>query len=276
MKIPTLDFIAYQTYLNYYYRKILSTNIKVILGAILLLALLVGLFRACSSPGHVNHIFTIARDTTWYPLQFYDKETSVTAFTNELLTEIAKREHLGIQLLQTPTSGLLEGLSHDEYDAILTTLPPNFNNRENFEFSDPLFILKAHLIVRINSDIKSLADLKDKIVGIRSGVLAVSDYQKYPGILLTSYDNVLPALLDLDKGKIDGVVMESLPTDVYLTGLFSGKLREIELPVSSVGIRMVVKRPVEHDSHFITHINAGLKSVKADGSYQALLNKWGL
>lgn len=268
---------SYRPYLDNYLKKLTAINRRFVISIAVVLALAFGIFRACSYMGMAPPpIYRIARDPTWYPLQLFDKEKSMTAFSNELLMSIAKREKIGIELIQTSPTSLLEGLRNGSFDGVLSALLPSPINRDTYVFSDPIYIIGSVLIVRNKSNIKSIDDLEGKIVGIRTGSLATSLIQQYPGVILNPYDNVMTALLDLEKGSIDGVVMESLPAYVYLSKLYANSLKIAGSILTNQRIRLLVKRDSEHELQLIQKFNAGLKAMKEDGSYDALLDAWGL
>jgi ABC-type amino acid transport substrate-binding protein len=161
------------------------------------------------------------------------------------------------------------------YDGILSSITPTPINRSLYEFSDPIFKLGPVIIVKKNSTIKNLNDLNYKNVGIRTGSPATPELQTLSNVTIQSYQNILTALFDLDKGTLDAILMETLPAHVHLSGLFVGKFKIVTEPLTNLAIRLIAKRD-KHDDKLIERFNEGLKSMQADGSYQALLKKWSL
>lgn len=267
---------SYQAILNHYYQKSRLSAAYFIAAIILVIIVAFFVTRACSSNLTImTHSYRLASDPKWYPLQLYDKERNLSAFVNELILTISKREKISVELVTAEKNELQEGFAEDSFDGILTSLNPDAFNRISLEFSDPLILLGPVLVVKSNSPVTSLNDLEGKIVGIRTGSPATLQIQKYPKIVITSYDNVLTALLNLEKGQIDGVLIESFPAYLYIAGIFAGKLKVVTSPMTNFAVRIMVKKK-KVESELIQRFNKGLQEVKKDGTYDALIKKWSL
>jgi polar amino acid transport system substrate-binding protein len=270
---------TYRDLANHYYRKILGINLNDLLryavGTLLILVIGFFLFRACSSTVVERDDYKIGRDPSWLPLQLFDKERNMSAFTSDLLFEIARRQKIHLELFDSNSDELIPELHDGFYDGILSSITPTSINRSLYEFSDPIFKLGPVLIVKNNSSITSLKDLNYKIIGIRAGSPATPELQTFSDITVQTYQNILPALFDLEKGTLDAVLMEALPAHVYLTGLFVSKFKIVTEPLTNLAIHLVARRD-KHDSKLIERFNDGLKSMQDDGSYEALLKKWSL
>lgn len=244
---------------------------------LLILATLLLVMRSCDSSDNFwrKKLYRIARDTTWYPLDLLGKERNMLAFSNELLLAIAKGESLKIELLSTNSENLFSGLDNEFYDAILSPTGPNQRNYESYLFSKPLYLLGPVLVVKKGTDITSLKDLTGKTIGVPSGSSLV--YNRYPSIFITSYDNMLTALNDVEKNVIDGVILNGLTAYSYTSssGLYAGRLIVASPPLTDEGIRLI-SRNDEESKYLIDQFNEGLEKAKADGTYEDLITKWGL
>lgn len=246
------------------------------MAIVLVLAILaiLGLFRACSGGAPSDdHEFHIASDNTWYPLQLYDKERNMQAFTNEMLLAIAKQQKIHVKLFVAGPDNLFMGLNNGQFDGVLSSLQPNSTNRELYVFSDPFYKVGPVLIVRETSTAKSLADMEGKIIGIRTGSSVVFNIEQYPEIIIRSYDNALLALMDINRNVIDGVILDALTAYIYTSGLFAKQMKIVGPPLTDIGLRLLTRHS---EAELIKHFNAGLKAIKEDGTYDQLVLKWGL
>lgn len=251
-------------------------RVYLLIGIILGLLILFGVRSCVYSEPHEKTYYRVARDSTWYPTELYGKEKNMIAFSNDLITEIAQREKIRIELLIKPSGTLLHGLDYNEYDGILSSLAPNVNTRDFYEFSDPFYLLGPVLVVPAKSTIKSLKDLEGETIGVLSASPTIYSVQHYANIELRSYDNVLHAFNDLENNVIDGVLIDALLAYTYtISGLYSGKLIVATAPLTEDGLRLVAHHDKSGEK-LIKSFNAGLKSTMADGTYDALLRKWEL
>jgi polar amino acid transport system substrate-binding protein len=243
------------------------------------LALLIVLvfIRACSiildanGPPH----YKIARDETWYPLNFFGRGKNVLGFSDDLLLTIAKRKKIHIQLISAPPGDLLETLDANNAVGILSSLTPDSVLQESYLFSDPYYNLGAVLIVDINSPIKSLADMSGKYLGLPRGSTVLFSISDKPQMQVAAYDNIVTALDDITRNRIDGVILNQLNAYNFTTGYYKNKLKVVTSPLTSEGLRLITHRSPQYEN-LITLFNEGLAELKADGTYAELLKKWDL
>lgn len=254
----------------------LRLSVKTLVAIFLLLAVLLVFLRGCSTKELWNtRPYRIAYDPNWYPLQLYDKQRNLVAFSNELLLAIATNEKMRIEITPLSSENLLTSLDDNHYDAVLSSLSPSSENKGHYLFSNPYYRLGPVLIVNYSSSAKSLADLEGQIIGIRTGSSVVFNLELFPEILIKSYDDILLALLDLDRNNIDGVILDPLTAYVYTTGIFAKKLKIATGPLTDVGLRLITKHNFINKD-LVSHFNDGLKALKDDGTYSMLIQKWGL
>lgn len=230
--------------------------------------------RSCTKP-LFGTVYRIARDVDIQAYQFLDKEKNILGFTDELLVAIAKDDGIEIQFFNAFATNLFQGLKLGYYDAIISNLRPTSILRESFVFSDPYFLLGPVLIVPASSNVTSLQQMENKVIGIEGGTSVVFDVETYPSIVIVPYDNVFSALDTLVAGKIDGVIMGALSAHVYIPNLYPGKLKIATEPLTKEGLRLIAKKGAEGEQ-FIEVFNKGLAQYKEDGQYEKLITHWGL
>lgn len=245
-----------------------------ILGIICCLAFAFSI-KSCGSPASSSKVYRIARDLTWYPGRAMGKQNNLLAFTDDLIFHVASEEKLRIELISNLTNNLFVGLDNGNFDAIVSSMLPTPISREDYVFSDPFFLIGPVLVVAKGNAVSTLSDMENKIIGIQNGSSMVYDIDKYPHISITPYDNILLALESLSRGHIDGVILDVIPAHIYISSLYSDKLKIATLPLTKEGLRMVSRLDREGEK-FITLFNDGLKKAKESGAYDALLKKWTL
>lgn len=230
-------------------------------------------FWGCSS--HQEKVVWIARDPSWYPVNMMGKGDNLLSFTDELLYAVAKDQGLHVELFTVSTGSLMEGLDEKVYTAVISFVVPTDMNKEDYLFSDPYYLIGPVLVVQNSSNIKKLADLQGKILGVQTGSSFIFDAKNYPDISISTYENIQFALENLSKGQIDGVIMDSIAADVYTSSFYKGKLEIASGILTKGGLRLIVLKD-KSEEEIISLFNTGLQKLKEDGRYGALLEKWGL
>lgn len=254
---------------------------NLVLIIIILLLLAWGLLRGCSqNEAERKRFYLIGRDSTWYPLNLRGKERNLIAFTNDLMEAIAKETKLHFEWVETSPSTLLEGLNIENYDAIISTMRPDFINRTQYFFSNLFFELGLVLIVRQDAPVTSLKDLQGKTIAISRNSYSIFNSIREEGvqtynIQLITYDNINHALDLLKTGRLDGIVAHTL-TAYALTKSFDKESFKVATPpLTDEGLRLITLQN-ETSEALIIDFNQALKKIKENGEYAQLIAKWDL
>lgn len=238
-----------------------------------LLLLPLFLFTSCSKEKkHSGYLIGI--DPSWYPLQVMGQEKNLFAFSLELLMEIAKEEHLPVAIFQMSWDNLILDLRKEKYEGILSSVRPYAFNSKEFSFSDIYLKTGPVLIVPLSSPWEGLDQIKGKQIGVMQGSSATLFLQKYPGIILHSYDSI-PALLDaISNQDVPVGVLDILIAQKYVSNLYANKLKLASSPLTEEGLRLLTL--FGHSPLLIKKFNQGLAALKMDGRYKKIQDKWGL
>ncbi len=137
-------------------------------------------------------------------------------------------------------------------------------------FSDPYFQVGQLVTVSSdNTDIKSKDDLASKVAGAQIGTTGSFAIEDIDGATLKTYDDIGLAFQDLINGQIDAVVADN-PLAYGYVGRNPDKLKAVGDVFTSedIGIAVCKNKP-----ELLEQINSGLKTVKAEGLIEQLIDK---
>lgn len=242
---------------------------------IVLIAVLALTIRSCSSKKAHKEYYRIARNSGWGSIDLHGKEKNMLGFSDELLQTIAEREKIRIELVFAGNDQFLPSLDNRQVDGVMSIITPTVLNLDQYDFSEPYYLLGPVLIVRSSSPVHEIKQMKGGSIGILSGSSLIFNTEQYPSLLVTSYNNIVTALNDLEKNVIDGVLVDALTGYTYVYGPYAGKLRVATPPLTNEGFRLITRRDPESEV-LIHDFNEGLEALRKDGTYEKLLEKWTL
>lgn len=230
------------------------------------------LFRSWSFDTFSEATYSIGQDTRWLELHLMGKERHLSAFNQELLVAIAKQEHFYVSLstIVDPIAELEQG----KVQGILTTLQPNYLNETHLIFSEPYFLTGPVLIISSISPLEGANEKGKKIVGIQRQSLKPLSLEQDPSIQIKLYDDILPALKDLSKRRIDGAIFPALLAYTYTQTFYKHELKVATLPLTDEGIRLATLKNHRGEG-LIKKFNEGLENLKQNGIYNEMLKRWG-
>ena len=135
--------------------------------------LMVSVLLATSGTAFAEKLY-VGTDTSFVPFEYKGKDGNYTGFDIDLWAEIAKRIGVEYELKPMDFNGLIPGLTTGNLDVALAAIFIKSAREEKIDFSHPYFRAGLKVMVQAdNTDIKSPADLKDKVVAVKLGTATV-------------------------------------------------------------------------------------------------------
>jgi polar amino acid transport system substrate-binding protein len=256
-------------------------------------ALLSLLFAACvniNNSGTSNPlglitpgILTVASDTTNPPLEFIDPAThQVAGFDVDLITAIAQRLGLRVQILTTKIDVIISDLENKRYDAAISAIDitPGLQAKVNFI---PYFNAGESLLVQASNPnhIKGLADLCGQAVGVQGATREQADLQNASDICRRAGKPAInPMVLENQFGIVQLLVehrvvatYQDSPVTDYFIKLNPGRFA-VGGPVINASLEGIAVN--KDNSALFNVIQTSFNSMKADNTYHNIIMKWGV
>ena len=160
-------------------------------------------------------VFVLGLDDSFPPMGYRDENNEIVGFDIDLAKEVCKA--LGVELKCQPIDWAAkeQELATGQIDCIWN----GFTKTEEREKSMTLSVAYVNnaqvIVVKSSSPINTIADLKGKVVGVQagsSGEEAIYDTEGFEESVkeIVPFKDYLTALMDLEIGGVDAVVMDLL------------------------------------------------------------------
>lgn len=216
---------------------------------------------------------TVCSDIPYAPMEFEGegpRGLKYTGFDIDLLDAMAEDMGDTLEVLDSDFDGILGNLAAGTCDVVGSALTITPDRQKEVDFTAPYFDADQSLLVKTDSEVKSLADLAGETIGVQTGTTG------------ETYAN---------ENKPDGAEVKSFPDPDGLFGaLESGDIAAIlqDLPVNADRVAgddtvQVVETfatneqygfAVEKGSDLKAELDASLKAVRAAGTYDELYDKY--
>ncbi|MFA7382038.1 MAG: transporter substrate-binding domain-containing protein [Desulfurivibrionaceae bacterium] len=158
-----------------------------------------------------------------------------------------------------------------EADALIQ-INATAERKKTFAFSDPLLESQFSIFTAANRvGISGLSSLGGLTVGVEAGGLPQLVLGNNPRVRLTIIPNFLAGFRQIESGAIDAVVVD------YRVGsyvLAENKIRGIKATGEPIAVSTSAFAVRKGNTELLTAINEALRIIKADGTYQKVLDKW--
>jgi len=258
-------------------------KMKKIAAVVMTAVMAAALFAGCSSNQNTTTssldaikkagVLKIGMDAGYAPFEFVDKDNNTVGFDVDLGKKIAEKMGVKAEFVNTSFNGIIVALNTDKFDLIISGLSVTDERKKEIAFAGPYLKSAQVVIVAANSDIKTVADLKDKVVGVQLGSTGEAAAKKLEGLKeIKSYDLVPDELLDLANGRIDAVIADK-PVGGYYVSQSANKdaYKTLDETLTTEDIGIGVKKDETELTAEVQKIYEGLV---ADGTMSELSMKW--
>lgn len=236
---------------------------------VLALLTLFGILTGCGGAKKSDfRSYGIGRDQSWYPLHLDQYAPKINNFTNALVQEIAKSEKTPLHIINISWIQLFEFLDKGEIGGAFTPLSPNAITQEKYSFSDPFLLLGPVLVVPSDSKATSLEDLSGQIVAVNQFDESILIVQKYPSVIIRTYQNIPTALDEVAAGQFDAALIPNLDARSLIPQLYERELKIVSKPLNNKALRLITLKG--KNEALITDFNNGLKKAHELSDYSSL------
>ena len=218
--------------------------------------------------------FIVGFDQDFPPMGFVDDNNEYVGFDLDLAKEVASR--LGMEFVAQPIAWDSKDmeLGSGNIDCIWNGF--TISGREDkYTWTEAYMINDQVVVVKNDSDIKSLADLAGKTVAVQkdsSGLAALNDNADLKNSFgeLVEMDSYLNALMELEMGSIDAIVMDEIVARYEIQT--SGKpFKVLDEAVASeeYGVGFLLGNEELRDQ-----VQKTLEDMAADGTMAKISEKW--
>ncbi|GAW93150.1 basic amino acid ABC transporter substrate-binding protein [Calderihabitans maritimus] len=220
-------------------------------------------------------ILKVGTEAAYAPFEYVDEKTGeITGFDAELIKAIAEAIGMEAELQHIDWDGLYPALNSGEVDVVISAMTITPEREEEVDFSEPYFEVVQAIAVKEGSEIRSLADLVGKRVGVQAnttGHYAVEQIEGMKEDDISTYPTTPDALMALETGEVEAVVADDPVVANFIKHNPDAGIVMIEDPTVEpefYGIALKEGNPLREK------INEGLKKVKESGKYDEIYAKY--
>lgn len=217
-----------------------------------------------------------ATSATYPPFESLDSQNQLVGIDIDLANALCQQMQATCTFTDQAFESLIPGLRFKKFDAVIAGIDMTPARRKQVTFTDSYYATAA-MIIAPKGQFDSLAALKGQRIGVENGTTHQRYlHDKHPEIIMVPYDNYQNAFTDLQNGRLTGVLGDKTAINAWLKthpGLqaVTPGITDPEYYGSGTGIAVRLGNTTLADQ-----FNAALKAIKADGTYQKILEKWSM
>ena len=252
----------------------MKKSIKII-AVVMALALVMCAFASCG--GKEKKTLVMATNAAFPPYEYKDGD-NFAGIDVEVAQKIAEKLDMTLEIKDVEFGSIIGGVQTGKFDMGMAGITVNEERLQSVNFSESYATGVQVVIVKENSSIKSLDDLKgdgSMKIGVQqdtTGDMYASDTVENGGY---GEDNVIryktgaDAVQALVTDKVQAVIIDNEPAKSFVEANEGLTILDAEWTVEDYAIAVS-----KDNSQLLEDINKALAELKADGTLQSIIDKY--
>ncbi len=223
--------------------------------------------------------FVLGLDADFAPMGFTDEKGEIVGFDIDLAKAVA--EKMGVEVKTQPISWDSKNMELDSgnIDVIWNGFSISEERKKEVLFTDPYLTTGQVIVVPVNSEIKTKADLAGKTVALQDGSTSeealkadTATYESIGEANVSKFKENTLVLMEVETGRADAAVIDEIYVRYYLakegmTDKFTVLEEQLAPEDYGVGGRLA-------DVSFMTALNEAIDACIEDGTASKISNEW--
>jgi polar amino acid transport system substrate-binding protein len=247
----------------------MANTLSTLVAATFVTAVLAG----CAAPNNTGETLTVCSDIPYPPFEYVDESSPLgySGFDMDLISAVGERIGREVSIVETGFDAITSGeaLAAGVCDLAISAITITPERAEQIAFSDVYFEWLLSLLVNEGSTITSLNDLvSGVVVGVQNDTTgAYFAMENAPNADIVNFNEPGELVRALQENNIDAIIDDSVAIAGYLANSSS-------VVVDSFTTGEAYGIAFEKDSPLIAEVDAALAEIRADGTYDELVQRY--
>lgn len=216
-------------------------------------------------------VLRVGTEPAFAPFEF-PKEGSkeLTGFDIELVQALGKQMGYKVQIEGMGFDALIPALQAGNIDAAIAGMTITDERKKVVTFTDSYYTSGLMIMVRKDSTVKSIDDLKGKTIACQIGTTGENKSRTVEGATVKAFNTQDEAALELKNGGCDALIGDAPVIEYYMTKAGKDFAKTVGEKMEAEPYGIAVKK----DSKLADDFNKALAELKKSGEYDKLYTKW--
>ena len=222
----------------------------------------------------------IGFDNTFVPLGFQDKSGKNIGFDIDLANAVFEKYGIKVEWQAINWDLKETELKNGNIDLIWNGYSKTEERESVVQFTKQYMVNEQVIVVKKSKNIKSISQLKDKVLGAQNGSSGYDTFNEKPEVLknivknndATQYESFNEALIDLENDRIDALLIDRVYANYYLKQ--QNKLDDYSILNAGYESEAFAVGARKADITLVNKINEAFYELYKTGKFQEISKKW--
>ncbi|WP_314549470.1 amino acid ABC transporter substrate-binding protein [uncultured Gemella sp.] len=222
----------------------------------------------------------IGFDNTFVPMGFQDKSGKNIGFDIDLANAVFEKYGIKVEWQAINWDLKETELKNGNIDLIWNGYSKTEERESVVQFTKQYMVNEQVIVVKKSKNIKSISQLKDKVLGAQNGSSGYDTFNEKPEVLknivknndATQYESFNEALIDLENDRIDALLIDRVYANYYLKQ--QNKLDDYSILNAGYESEAFAVGARKADITLVNKINEAFYELYKIGKFQEISKKW--
>jgi polar amino acid transport system substrate-binding protein len=217
----------------------------------------------------------IGIEAAYPPFNGYNSAKEIVGFDVDVANALCAKMKVECTFVTQDWDGMIPALLAGKFDAIISSMSITDERKKVVDFTDKYYTNALTFVAPKDSGITDVSPkgMADKVIGAESSTVSAQFLEEhYPDSEVKLYPTQDDVYLDLEAGRIDAVLADVGPSNLWLSteaGACCGFVGEAVVKDDQVGIALR-----KEDSDLKAMLNKAIAGIVADGTYATINDKY--
>ena len=229
---------------------------------------------------HTYKKVVIGFDNTFVPMGFQDKSGKNIGFDIDLANAVFEKYGIKVEWQAINWDLKETELKNGNIDLIWNGYSKTEERESVVQFTKQYMVNEQVIVVKKSKNIKSISQLKDKVLGAQNGSSGYDTFNEKPEVLknivknndATQYESFNEALIDLENDRIDALLIDRVYANYYLKQ--QNKLDDYSILNAGYDSEAFAVGARKADITLVNKINEAFYELYKTGKFQEISKKW--
>lgn len=217
-------------------------------------------------------VLTVGTNAEFPPFEYVGDNGEPDGFDIALINAVGDKLGMKVEVENMEFDSLVSSIG-SKIDVAIAGMTVTEERQQTVDFSEPYYDAVQHVLIPVGSDIKSYEDLEGKVIGCQLGTTGDFLIEDIEGAEAHQYNKGVQAVEDLVNGRLDAVIIDRNPAEVF-TANYPDKIRNLEGEDFGFETEQYAIAMPKGDKALADAINKAIKELKADGTFDSLVEKY--
>lgn len=213
----------------------------------------------------------VGTQASYEPLEYVNESGNIVGIEMEILQAISEEMGVEFDIRNIGWEPVFQQVASGEIDVGVSAITITDERKKKYDFTEPYYEVTQLMIVREESNVQYLKDLKNKKIAVQQSTTGLQTAQLLQGehsTNIVAYESLPLAIEQVANGNVDGAIGDNVVISEYIKNNREQQLESVEdASFHKEHFGFMVKKG---NHEVVQFLNEGIQKIKRNGTLERI------